>query len=165
MNPKKAPPKTGLEGATLLGIIKDPPEATTKQRRSRMPRRIVTRYGCGCRISCGYGNYSITYCAKHKAAPDMYEALVKFPNDVTWGSYTVEEIQRLIRMWRVVHKHKALDKARQRKYWGMYRCVNCASMLTETEVTTEGTEEMVCPFCHSSDMIRSGSDVEIIKER
>ena len=129
-----------------------------------MPKRIVTRYGCGCRISCGCGNYSITYCAKHKAGPDMYEALVKFPNDVTFRSYTVREIQRLVRKWRVVHVHKALDKARQRKYWGMYRCVNCASMLTETEVTTEGSEEMVCPYCHSPDIVRHASDVEILKE-
>lgn len=130
-----------------------------------MPKRIVTRYGCGCRISCGCGNYSITYCAKHKAAPDMYKALVKFPNDVTWGGYRAEEIERLIRKWQVVHLHKALDKARQRNYRGMYRCVNCASMLTETEVTTEGSEEMVCPYCHSSDMVRCASDVKIIKER
>lgn len=131
-----------------------------------MPRRIVTRYGCGCRISCGHGSYSITYCAKHKATPDMYEALVKFPNDVTWRSYTAEEIQRLIRRWCNIHMHKALDKVRpSRKRGMMYRCVKCKAVLSEHEVTSEDTEEMVCPYCHSPDMIRSRGCVVIIKER
>ena len=131
-----------------------------------MPKRIVTRYGCGCRISYGCGNYSITYCAKHKAAPDMYRALVKFPNDVTWGGYRAEEIERLIRKWCNIHMHEALDKVRPRRKHGMmYRCVRCKAVLSEEEVTTEESEEMVCPYCHSSDMIRSRGCLVKIKER
>jgi len=78
-----------------------------------MPKRIVARYGCGCRVSCSYGSYSIAYCPKHKAAPDMYEALMKFPHHVTTGDYTAEEIQQLIRKWRNSHCCEALIKPTQ----------------------------------------------------
>ncbi len=52
----------------------------------------ITKKECGCEIKVGYDllNATITYCPKHKSAPDLYEALKKahtlitsiIPNDL-----------------------------------------------------------------------------------
>ena len=40
---------------------------------------IMTVSGCGCLIRrIGKNTYDMEYCPKHEAAPDMYEALVKY---------------------------------------------------------------------------------------
>ena len=44
-----------------------------------MDKSIVNDYACGCKIRYDRGVvYYIDYCPKHKAAPDMYEALKGF---------------------------------------------------------------------------------------
>ena len=127
-----------------------------------MPRSILVRYSCGCRVSCGRAGYSITYCPKHKAAPDMYEALMKFPNHVTAGNYTVEQIQQLIRNWRNNYWYKALDKANpRRKYNRWYRCMRCASVFDEEMAKWTEGEEKTCPKCGWTDIVESAPCVKM----
>ena len=131
-----------------------------------MPKRIVARYGCGCRVSCSYGSYSIAYCPKHKAAPDMYEALMKFPHHVTTGDYTAEEIQQLIRKWRNSHCCEALHKANpRRKHARMYRCFDCRSILSKGELIIREEGEWLCPYCRSMKLEEARSCVAILKAR
>jgi len=45
-------------------------------KRSNVAQMVLQRFPCGCTIEdLGDGSHAINYCPKHKAAPDMYEAL------------------------------------------------------------------------------------------
>lgn len=167
MPPKESGAKTGLEGAIFLEVIKCEPEATISPGSSPIPTQILTRYDCGCRIYTNHRTYRITYCNKHKAAPDMYEALVKFPRETASKDYTVEEMRRLIRKWCNEDLYMALSMARSGWYDPpRYRCKHCRLDLTEEEVTAEGSEKKRCPSCHSGVIIRQiGCCVVLIKKR
>ena len=62
--------------------------------------KIKQNFPCGCRIDeMANGSLRITYCPKHKAAPDMYEAL-GIALDETPGFMLGEDVKQKMRQAR-----------------------------------------------------------------
>ena len=80
-------------------------------KRSNVAQMVLQRFPCGCTIEdLGDGSHAINYCPKHKAAPDMYEALRAL---VGW----LEDDKKLIGNVALIQSdcHKALAKAEEVK--------------------------------------------------